>query len=184
MASPFTLTIKLEGEQKLIRKLDRLGAAGLRISKAATAKAMTPVKKDAKVRAQSISDSAPWINTGALARSMAKKSKSYKASQTALTMVGARHGTVGYSSGLSHFSDGKPRESPVPRLRRPEKYIHLVMLGTKRHPQPNSIFGPNFVHPGARKQPFLEEALKSNKARVLQIYADEARAGIIREAMK
>ena len=154
-------TLHLEGMKELQRQLRRYSTEGLAASKKATGKAMTPVRKDAKVRAKQVSKSAPWPNSGALAEAMSKKSKSYKNRQTALTMVGANVNTVGTPP-----SPGQP-------IRKPKWYLHLVLLGTKSHKQPNSMWGPSFIHPGAKPQPFLYDALKSNSTKVLNIYADE-----------
>ncbi|MCP4617177.1 MAG: hypothetical protein GY844_12190 [Bradyrhizobium sp.] len=139
--------VLLEGHGRLLRKLRRLPqTVQRRVMRPAVSKALTPVNRDAKRRAPRA--------TGLLKKSIGKKVKVYRHSGTVWGAVGVRRGYK------ARMPDGRYRD--------PDKYAHLVELGTQHSPA----------------QPFLRPAMDANRERALAILADTVRAGLAKEAAK
>ena len=145
------ISVHLEGHKELIRALDKLGGqATFNLSRNAARAAMVPVNKDAKQRAKAFQD------TGTLWRSIGIKVKRLPRLGIVWVGVGPRKGHA--------------IEMPDGRTRDPVNYGHLVEMGFL-----NVRTGE---HVAAR--PWLRPAIDSKARKVLSIYVNKMRAGLIR----
>ena len=113
-------TLRIEGDEEIISKLQYLSAATQRkVIRPAANYAWTPVNKEAKSNAP--------VDTGTLKKSIGKKSVTYGGSGTVVVMVGAR----------------KSPQYIGPDGRKPWKYYHIVEHGTVNRP-PNPFMRTAF----------------------------------------
>ena len=144
------ITVHLEGHKELIRALDLLQASvAFSLSRNAARAAMVPVNKAAKQNAKVLQD------TGTLWRSIGIKVKRITRAGIVWVGVGPRKGHD------ITLPNGKKRD--------PVKYGHLVELGFL-----NVRTGE---HVAAR--PWLRPAIDSQGRKVLSIYVNKIRAGLI-----
>ena len=145
------ISLHLEGHKELIRALDLLPAfVSFNLSKNAARAAMVPVNKAAKQNAKAIQD------TGTLWRSIGIKVKRLPRLGIVWVGVGPRKGHA------IQMPDGRTRD--------PVNYGHLVEMGFL-----NARTGE---HVAAR--PWLRPAIDSKARKVLSIYVNKMRAGLIR----
>jgi hypothetical protein len=159
------ITIKLDDRkvQRMLRELpDRIERKVLR---QAINVATTPAVRAAKRLA-------PKGESGLLKKSIGKKIKTYKRTNTAVALVGPRKQTVGEYK-------GKPRK--------PSKYAHLVERGTKAH-KITVVFKDGhkatFSHPGSKAKPFLKNAQETSLSQYQSICKARVAEGVIKEGQK
>jgi len=148
-----------------LKKLHTLGPAVFaRVAGAATGRAMTPVSNHAKriVRRR----------YGFLRKAVGKRTKRYRRTETAVTVVGARTKAIytdpKYFGGQKIKLTSEQASAVSKGLIKPYKYAHLVEFGTYR----------------SRAFPFISTAMKSEKNRVNGILKTELARGIAREGRK
>ena len=145
------ITVHLEGHKELIRALDKLGGKDtFGLSRNAARAAMVPVNKAPTQNAKALKD------TGALWKSIGIKVKRIPRAGIVWVGVGPR--------------EGHAIEMPDGRTRDPVNYGHLVEMGFQ-----NVRTGE---HVAAR--PWLRPAIDSQGRKVLSIYVNKMRAGLIR----
>ena len=99
---------------------------------------------------------------GLLARYISHKVKFYVRRTTAVGLVGPRADKPVVQRRASSWS-------PEPQRQNPAKYAHLVERGTKPHVIRRKN-GGTINHPGAKAQPFLEPAARSNGPSMVSSY--------------
>lgn len=168
--------MQVTGIEDLERKLKKLTAPQFRtvVAKASN-RAMKPVEKAA--------EAAVPKEFGILKKSISRKQKRYRRANTTVTLVGPKKGMKQIVSRKRVF--GK-RTVEFKEPRDPVFYAHLVEKGTRPHSlgkesklflragggkTPGKQHGA--MHPGAKAQPFLKQALVQHEAQVVQIFADE-----------
>lgn len=161
------------GLKALDRQLKALPDAVLmKVVRPAVSKAMTPVLTDARRRATEIKD------TGLLAKSLGRKTKTYRKSMIVVHLIGPRSGFKREVVRHSTLPNGKvitKRE-----MADPAHYAHLVELGTAPHGLGGLTGGQ---HPGTKAQPFMRPAFDANENTVLSIYRAQLRVGVVRQAL-
>ena len=176
MASGFgDMVVLNKGDKILDKKLSDLQPLILsRVIRRATGAAMTPVVQSARKNLKKNKT----FDTGALSRSIGKKTKVYKRSGVVVTLVGPRRG----------FKDAKSGRNPT-------NYAHLIELGFRVVKRSRSSAG-SFLREakGFRKtsetltkvpaKPFLRPALDDNENAVLSRYRRELARGIERVGKK
>ena len=177
--------IAVEGDEALKRKLKALPDNLLRkVVSGATSHAMTPVQRAARSKVPT--------RMGLLKKAIGKKSKLYKRSMTAVTIVGARTGFKRQvrtkEAGLDEaWKTGEPMKAVYAD---PVKYAHLVEFGTGPHVirvknaeamGPGGQYGKVVNHPGAKPQPFMRPAMQQHEPQVLNLYRAELKRGLARE---
>ena len=143
------IKIVFEGDKELIKALDKLGGAAFNLSVKASRASMVPVNKAAKQNAKALQD------TGALWKSIGIKSKRYPGAGIMWVGVGPR---AGHSI-----------ELPDGRTRDPVNYGHLVEFGFENVRTGEHVAG----------RPFLRPAFDRNIRKVLGIYTNKMKAGLI-----
>ena len=168
-------SVKVSGLKEIDRALKGLGRDGaMRALKSATGKAATIISRAARDNARKVRD------TGLLAKSMGKRTKTYKRTGTVAVVVGPRIEVQGVDS--------------RGRKRWPHKYAHLVEYGTKPHTiqsdknmpvnENENIFRRSVMHPGSPPRPLMRAALYSSRAHVLTKLKSEAWASIRKEVAR
>jgi HK97 gp10 family phage protein len=170
----------IHGDRELIRKLKEMknGVRKKYVRRAVTA-AIRPIRMAAKANAPK--------DFGILKKRLTVKVKAYKS--------GNVFGMVSVSNEAKDDATG----------RRPSKYLHLVSLGTKPHiirPRrkkllvatdlgrgknrqvTRTVYGYLVRHPGAKPNPFLQDAITSKRQESLDKFGDILRKGILAEAAK
>lgn len=172
------ITFSVHGDEQLRVNLVKLKVAVQRkITRKAVTAAMRPLRMTAKKFAPK--------DTGQMRKQLVSKIKTYKS--------GNVFGIVGVKN-----------EKDSATGRRPSKYLHLVMGGTKAHDilptkkrilvstnlfaKGNKIkrivFGRRVQHPGAKKNPFLTDAFHGSSEAALDKFRDVMRDGILDEVDK
>lgn len=155
-----SVVVSLTGDKQLDRALSRLmGPELLRVVKAASNKAMTPVRSTARRLVS--------VKSGATKKAITKKQVTYKNFGNVLTMVGVRRVSTKTIS----------KKQAASNLEHLLEIGHLLVKGGKLG-SGGKIIG--FVRP----HPFLEPALKQNKGKIQSIYAKGMEAGLHKEAKK
>jgi len=147
-------------------------AVARKVARRAVSKAGTPVARAARRNAKRIGDH------GTIARSIGKKTKGYRMSQTAVTIVGPRTNYVSTDTG-----------------HKPSKTAHLVEYGTGPHVIKSDklmndgdkiyhgtdwqVFGTHVEHPGAAATPFMRPAYDETRHEAKRIIAREIETGIL-----
>ncbi len=167
----------LFGDKALERKLKQLPDDIFRkTTRKAAAMSMTPVAKEARQRARAVAD------TGTLARSIGKRTKTYRRSGVVVTIVGPRKGfreLVG--TRLNPFTRAfRTGEATRKVFRDPLKYAHLVEFMVRPHTIRKALGFMTVRHPGFAGRPFMRPSLDNNKGRVLSIFKTQIRAGLER----
>lgn len=143
--------MQLIGDKELRRKLLSLAENTQRkVTRQAVNKAATPVVRSAKSKVS--------VQSGLLKKSMGKRVKTYKQTQTVVAVIGAKRSTSGTYRG---------------KLRRPANYSHLAHNG--------------FVTTDGKQvpgNPFLQQAMAEQEGNALSTLKTEMATGIIREASK
>jgi len=130
------IRVVVSGDKQLIRKLQMLAAsAQRRVVRPAANKAWTPVNKEAKRRCP--------VETGALKRSIGKRTQTYPRLGVVRVDVGAR-------TGKKYHTEG-----PDGRMRKPTKYAHWVEFGTA-HSSAKPFLRPAFDTKRSEAQRIME----------------------------
>lgn len=147
------MSARLEGFKELERTFKTLGERVQRkVLRSAVSAASTPIVKAAKANAEDSKES------GTLKKSLGRKIKTYKDTQTVAAIIGPRTSVTGTWKG---------------RKRWPAKYAHLVERG---HIDEKG----NFVPP----KPFLKPAYDSTEHQALNVMSNKLAEGVTREAAK
>jgi len=120
---------------------------------------------------------------GLLIEAIGLKSKFYRNTGTAVTVIGARGGDK-----FTYVRQGQAGES----VEKPSKYAHLVEFGTKPHKQKvlpvltshGIVRIKGGMHPGAKPKPFLAPAFESNVQRMINIQGTVLAQGIAKIAAR
>lgn len=180
------IKVEVIGLKSLDRQLKKLPDAVLRkVVRPATSKSMTPVLQDARKRAEVIKD------TGLLAKSLGRKSKTYINRGVIIHIIGPRTGFKKEVTRTTELPDGRILIRKM--TADPAHYAHLVEFGTQAHmlgqgesvrKGTRNVFDAGGMHPGTKAQPFMRPAFDNNESRILSIYRMELKKGVIREAHK
>lgn len=161
------------GMKELQDTLDLLPDAMARgVLRSATSKGMTPVSRAAKSNVRQLTS-----GTGTLAKSIGKKSKLYRRSGTAVTIVGPRTGyKVQVGERQNSFGQAYRTGSKTKAIyRNPTQYAHLVERGHRIRIN----IGGRLIDKGYQKpRPFLAPALRNNRAAVIKTFTDAVRSNI------
>lgn len=156
----------LVGEKQLIRKLEGLPVKLQdRVLKSAAHNAVKPVLSAARRRVSTF--------TRLLYKALGIKSKLYRASHTAVALVGAR-------SGFAQRQTVEYMGREITRNYNPVRYSHLVESGTRAHAQPKL----KIEHPGAKAKPFLKPGYEEARAAASARFSAELRKGLDRIARR
>lgn len=174
------LGLKADGFEELRAKLAALpDKVFRRVVAQASRKSMKIVISEARSNARAIKE------TGALAKSLGVKQKTYRRSGVQITIVGPRKGFK-----TSVATKNEVTGKMVIVNRDPQWYAHLVEFGTAPHDLGDGSNGRKGIstggqrHPGAKAKPFLRPAMDNNRAQVLSIYAKAMGEGIAKQAKK
>jgi len=181
------MRVDLTGDKELIKTLKRLEAKTLRkVVRRATGLSMTPVKRDAKKRIHN--------RTGALKRSISKKTKTYTNTRTVISLIGAKAGYKEMSNRygkvvpanyehLVEFGHRLVKGGKASKLSS-ESYMKLYKGDLSELYSGNSKEGPS----GGRvigwvpAHPFMRPALRTNKHKIISKFKKETWTGIVRLA--
>jgi HK97 gp10 family phage protein len=110
-------------------------------------------------------------DSGLLKKSIAKKIKTYKKTNTAVSIVGPKKDVVEVINGKN---------------KRPSKYAHLVEGGTSPHKIVVTWKGKKVTlqHPGAKATHFLKQAQEASLSQYKSICMQRMADGVIREGQK
>lgn len=172
------IEFSVHGEAQLAANLLKLKVA---VQKKITRKAVTAAMRPLRMTAKKFAPK----DTGQLRKQLVSKVKTYKS--------GNVFGIVGVKN-----------EKDEATGRRPSKYLHLVLGGTKAHEirprrkrvlvgtnlfaKGNAVqrvmYGRLVQHPGAKKNPFLTDAFSGSSEAALDKFRDVMRDGILDEVDK
>jgi HK97 gp10 family phage protein len=164
---------KLDGYAEARSALDGLPKrVRAKAARKAVTKGSAPILASAKATAPR--------ETKALVRSLGRKVKTYR-NGNAVAVIGARR-------------DYRATERQIGRDARlarrvPANYLHLVLLGVKPHllgkgSRTREQQGWGRLHPGAKANPFLADAVRRNGRRAAAIVADVLAAEVQAEARR
>lgn len=144
----------------------------------ATSKAMTPVSKSAKANVRQQTN-----GTGLLAKSIGKKTRLYRMTGSAVTIVGPRKGfKAKVGERRSGFREAyRTGRATQDTFRNPSNYAHLVERGFRRR---MNIRGKLVDMGREPARPFLAPALRHNRGTVVTIFKREIGNGIRKRVAK
>ena len=171
------VSVKVFGAKDTIDALKAMGVKVVPISSKAASKSMTTVSKKMKANVRGYSRN--------LAKSIGKKTKTYRRSGTTIVSVGPRlkyqwinsRGTVTVAAKIAHLVESGTAPHVIQSNR------GMSNIGDSAEGS-EEFYGKTVQHPGTDARPFIRPSLISSRRKVENKYMREIKVGIEKEARK